>query len=143
MQNNTPSLDQLKRATAIAERIQALEGELAAIFNKGSSAQSSSPSAAAPSSRGPGKGKATGKRTMSPEARERIAAAQRARWAKTKGGTSSSAQAPKAAASASSGGAAPKKKTGLTPEGRAKLAASMKARWAARKKGAPAPTAKK
>ena len=67
-----------------------------------------------------------GKRPMSAEGRERIAAAQRARWAKSKGGASP--VAPKGS----------KKRSGLTPEGRARLAASMKARWAARKKGTPA-----
>jgi hypothetical protein len=69
----------------------------------------------------------TGQRTMSPEAREKIAAAQRARWAKSKS-IASPAKAVKA----------PKKAGGISPEGRAKLAAAMKARWAARKKGAPA-----
>lgn len=74
---------------------------------------------------------------MSSEARERIAAAQRARWAKTNG----AAKAP--AAKGSKPARKGKKKSGLTPEGRAKLAAAMKARWAARKKGADAPNAAK
>jgi hypothetical protein len=70
---------------------------------------------------------------MPPEAREKIAAAQRARWAKSKGG----AKAEKAA-SPKAGKRGRKKRSGLTAEGRARLAAAMKARWAARKKGAPA-----
>jgi hypothetical protein len=63
----------------------------------------------------------TGKRTMSPEARERIAAAQRARRAKSKG--TSTAPAAKAV----------KKKGGLSPEGRAKIVTALKARWAAKR----------
>jgi hypothetical protein len=81
----------------------------------------------------------SGKRIMSPEARERIGAAQRARWAKSRGEKaikSSRADEPAPPAKASK---TPKKKSGLTDQGRAKLAASMKARWAARKKGASAP----
>ena len=68
---------------------------------------------------------------MSPEARERIAAAQRARWAKSRG-----AAVAKPAASVSA--AAPKAKTGkrppLSPEAREKIAAAARRRWAAVKK---------
>ncbi len=61
------------------------------------------------------------RRTMSASARAKIAAAQRARWAKQKEK------------------AAPKKATGRKPMSaamRKKLSAMMKARWAARKKTA-------
>lgn len=74
---------------------------------------------------------------MSAEARERIAAAQRARWAKSKGTVKEKGKA------APAGKPGRKKRAGLTAEGRARLAAAMKARWAARKKGAPAPNASK
>src|SRR5438045_2894077 len=75
----SPSVQQLQRAIKIAEDIDRLEGELAALLGRGSSVQETrSPSTVAARSR---RGK---RRTMSPEAREKIAAAQRARWARTK-----------------------------------------------------------
>ena len=81
-------------------------------------------------------GRPAGKRIMSDEARAKIAAAQKARWAKTKGATGrvtkpSSKVKPAPIA---------KKKGGISAEGRAKLAA-MKARWEAKKKGVAAPNA--
>ena len=124
MPSNTPSIDQLKRALAVSEQIEKLQGELAAILGGSQPSTPSQPAASKPAK--------AGRRTMSVEAREKIAAAARARWAKVKGTAPAAAAKPAAPA---------KKKGGLTPEGRAKLAASMKARWAARRKGAPAPTA--
>ena len=120
MSNHTPSLDQLKRAIAITEQIDALQSQLAAVL--GGSAPAAVSAAAPAKTR-------KGKRTVSPEARAKMAVAQRARWALRKGGAAPAAKPEK-------------KKRGITPEGRAKLAAAMKARWDARKKGAPAPTAK-
>ena len=120
MSNHTPSLDQLKRAIAITEQIDALQSQLAAVL--GGSSSAAVPAAAPAKTR-------KGKRTVSPEARAKMAVAQRARWALRKGGAAPAAKPEK-------------KKRGITPEGRAKLAAAMKARWDARKKGAPAPTAK-
>jgi hypothetical protein len=79
-ESSSPSVDQLKRAIAIAEQIQRLESELASLLggeSRGSSAAASSPAVTRSK---PGRKK----RTMSPEARARIAEAQRARWAKTK-----------------------------------------------------------
>ena len=64
-----------------------------------------------------------GKRTMSPEARARIAAAQRARWAKQKG---LNAQSPKAASNG-------KPKRRLSAAGRKAIAAAAQRRWAAAK----------
>jgi hypothetical protein len=66
------------------------------------------------------------RRTMSASARAKIAAAQRARWAKQKGG-----------AAPVRGSVAQKKASGRKPMSaamRKKLSAMMKARWAARKK---------
>ena len=85
----TPSLDQLKRALEISQRIQELEVELAAVFSGGSTPAAVAP-AAAPVSASPASAKAAkkqpkqrgGKRFVSPEARAKMAAAQRARWAK-------------------------------------------------------------
>lgn len=129
--STTPSITALKRAIDIAEQIEKLQSQLTALVGGNSPVVSARPAATgapAPARRG--------KRTMSPEAREKIAAAQRARWAKSKGAAKAPTPAPAAAKPA-------KKKGGLTPAGRAKLAAAMKARWAARKKGAPAPNAGK
>jgi hypothetical protein len=66
------------------------------------------------------------RRTMSASARAKIAAAQRARWAKQK-----SASAPKKAAPAQKKAAGRKP---MSPAMRKKLSAMMKARWAARKR---------
>ena len=60
-------------------------------------------------------------RYFSPATRAKLAAAARARWARTRG----------------TGGAAPAARKGqLTPAGRRKLSQLMKARWAARRKAA-------
>jgi hypothetical protein len=75
------------------------------------------------STRGSGRG---GKRTISAEARERIAAAQRARWAKQNGGKS---QAPKSA----SHGSAEKPKRKMSAAGRKAIADAARKRWAAAK----------
>ncbi len=118
-----PTLAQLKEAVAIAEQIEKLQAELGSIIgNAKSPSVVSIPKASSPVAAPAPK---TGKRTMSPEARERIAAAQRARWAKSKGAVS--APVAKAAKPA-------KKKGGLTPEGRARIVAALKARHAAAKK---------
>jgi hypothetical protein len=69
------SVAQLKKATTIKERIEALEGELSDILGDSGSA------IAVPATGG---GEIRKRRKMSPEAREKIAAAQRARWAKVK-----------------------------------------------------------
>jgi hypothetical protein len=61
-----------------------------------------------------------GKRRMTAQARAKIAAAMRARWAKRKGG-------PTAAK-------AVKRKGGITAAGRKRLSQLMKARWAARRR---------
>lgn len=71
----------------------------------------------------------SGKRVLSPEARARIAAAQRKRWAATRKG------APAAAKAAPAKAPAPKKRT-LSPEARARIAAAQRKRWAAARKGA-------
>jgi hypothetical protein len=62
-----------------------------------------------------------GKRTVSAAARAKMAAAQRARWAKVKGPAASSTT--------------PKKKYTLSPQARANIAAGARARWAKIKAG--------
>ena len=124
--SNTPSIDQLKRAVAISEQIQKLETELATIFGK--SAKVSAPAAMAAVAAKPGR---KARRGLSAEGRARIAAAQKARWAKRKG-SAASASAPKAASPARKG----KGKRNLSPEARARIVAAVKRRWAkARKAG--------
>jgi hypothetical protein len=69
----------------------------------------------------------TGRRTMSAEARAKIAAAQRRRWAKQKrqaGTTSGNVKV------------MPKSRRGMSAAGRRKISEMMKARWAARKRAA-------
>jgi hypothetical protein len=85
-----------------------------------------------------------GRRALSDAARERIAAAQRARWAKARkekpdappDGESTPPASPEASpdtetpASAGPDGKPPKKKRTLSPEARARIVAAQKARWA-------------
>jgi len=61
-------------------------------------------------------GRSGGSRTLSADARERIAAAQRARWARVKGNTTSKSTTPK--------------KRTLSSAARKKIAAAQRARWA-------------
>lgn len=76
-----PSVDQLKQAIKLSEQIQKLEAELAAILGNSGAVKTvrayvrKDKSAAASTRK---------KRVISPEGKERIAAAQRARWAKQK-----------------------------------------------------------
>ena len=87
------SADQLRRAAAIKEQIDALENELGRIL-------------------GGAAGSGSGKRVMSASARARIAAAQKARWAKVKGNA----------------GGKPRRR--MSAKARAKIAAAARARWA-------------
>jgi hypothetical protein len=91
------SAQQLRRAAAIKEQIDALENELGKILGGGGATPA-----------------ANGKRTMSASARARIAAAQKARWAKVKG-----KQAAK-----------PAGRRRMSAAAKAKIAAAAKARWA-------------
>ncbi len=132
-------IDKLEEALNLKKQIHALQEKLSSMFGSDDD-EVSEPKrrpgfAPAPTKAKPAK---AGRRTMSPEARERIAAAQRARWAKSKGTSNSSA------ASASSIKPAKKGKRTMSPETKAKMAAAMKARWAAAKrKGLPGPNARK
>ena len=104
------TINQLKRAAAIKEQIEALNKELRSIL--GASAKSG----AAPKK----------KRTMSASVKRKIAAAQKARWANLRR-AKSAARSAKPAAKA-------KKKT-VSPATKAKLSAKLKAYWAAKKAG--------
>jgi hypothetical protein len=87
------TIAQLERAIAVKERIETLEQELASVL-----------------------GAAPKKRTMSASARARIAAAQRARWAKVHGKT------------AGQSSAKPRRK--MSAAARKRLSRLVKARWA-------------
>jgi hypothetical protein len=104
------SAEQLRRAATIKDQIEKLQKELGSILGWNGSAN----------------GKAsTGKRGPSPEAIERIRAAQKARWAKIKG---TEGGAGKAASKPAARG-----KRAMSPAAKAKLAARMKEIWAKRK----------
>lgn len=96
---NGVSAEQLRRAAAIKDQIEALENELQGILGGATEATHA----------------VSGRRTMSASARARIAAAQRARWAKQKG----------TAPAASS----PRTRRKMSPAARAKIAAAARARW--------------
>ena len=104
------TINQHKRAAAIKEQIEDLSKELRGIF-----AGSGKSGAAAKK-----------KRTMSASVKRKIAAAQRARWAKVQGNKPATPSV-KAVAKA-------KKKT-MSPAVKAKLSAKLKAYWAAKKAG--------
>jgi hypothetical protein len=103
------SVNQLKRAAVIKERIERLNKELSAIIGPASSRTAQRKN-----------------RGMSASVRKKIAAAQRARWAslrRAKTATRSLKPAAKA-----------KKKT-MSPAARRKLSAKLKAYWAQKKAG--------
>ena len=103
------TVNQLKRAAAIKERIEALNKELRSIL--GASAKSG----AAPKK----------KRTMSASVKRKIATAQKTRWANLR-------RAKPATRSAKPAAKAKKKVSSAT---KAKLSAKLKAFWAAKKAG--------
>jgi hypothetical protein len=124
--STTPSIDQLKRAITVSEQIQKLESELASIL--GTSARVSAPAKVASVAADK---PARTRKGLSAAGRARIAAAQKARWAKAKGDAAPAAAAPKAAAKSKSKG---KVKRVLSPEARARIVAAVKRRWAKARK---------
>ena len=104
------TINQLKRAAAIKEHIEALNKELGSIL--GASARSGAASKK--------------KRTMSASVKRKIAAAQKTRWANLR-------RAKPATLPVKPAGTA-KKKT-MSPAARAKLSAKLKAYWAAKRAG--------
>ena len=104
------TVNQLKRAAAIKEQIEALNKELRGMLGV------SGKSGAAPKK----------KRTMSAAAKRNIAAAQRARWTNLRRANPATPSANPAAKA--------KKKT-MSPAAKAKLSAKLKAYWAAKKAG--------
>ena len=120
----TLSTEQLKRAIEIKEKIDALQAELNHIEG-GESAPTPSTTPSTPDRK-------KGKRYVSPEARQKMAVAQRARWAAKRKGNGAPEQV--------EAGAKPKAKGKrvMTEEWRAKIAAAQKNRWA-KQRGETAP----
>ena len=104
------TINQLKRAAAIKEQIDALNKALRDILG------ASATSRAAPEK----------KRTMSAAVKKKIAAAQKARWAKLKGSKPATLTVKPAARA---------NKTSVSSATRAKLSAKLKAYWAAKRAG--------
>ena len=116
------SVPELRKVLQIKEEIASLEGQLKAVLGASAPAAKLSVSVAKPVA-----GKRGGRRKLSPEARERIAAAQRARWAASRDGKAASkpAKAEKAVAGKRGG------RRKMSPEARERIAAAQRARWAA------------
>jgi hypothetical protein len=111
------SVKQLEEATSIRRQIDNLQQRLSSIL-RGTTPRT----AVAPAARTTRPAQ-TG-RYFSPATRAKLAAAARARWARLRGGATTTTAA-----------ATPARKKGqLTPAGRRKLSQLMKARWAARRK---------
>lgn len=100
----------IEKALALRKQIEALQATVNKILGGG----------AAPSAAPAGKDGRKGKRSAA--TRAKMAAAQKARWAKN-GASSTPASAEPAA----------KKKRTMSPEARAKIAAAQRARWAKQK----------
>lgn len=94
--STSPSVAQIQHALQIAEEIQQLQNELSELLSKTESAtkvqagnftafsaraRSTKPAATAKPQLPPSRGKSGVRRQLSPEAREKIAEAQRRRWA--------------------------------------------------------------
>jgi hypothetical protein len=102
------SVQQLRKAAGLKEKIETLEKELGRLLG----------STTAPASGATPKKK---KYTMSAAARARISAAAKARWAKARGKATAAQPGPK------------KAKRKMSAAAKAKLSAKLKAVWAARK----------
>lgn len=107
--------DQLRRAVAIKEQIEALQSELNSLTGEAAPRRGRPPGTSRVG-RPPG----SGRRTMSAAARAAIAAAQRARWAKQK----NEARAGKSSANGRKG------KRKMSAAAKARISAAAKARWA-------------
>lgn len=105
-------IDRLEEALSIRKQIATLQDKLGSLFGGDAPA----------STGGSRKG---GRRRMSPAARSRIAAAQRARWAKQKGTTATGS-----GSALSAGRAKRRGKRTMSPEARERIAAAQRARWA-------------
>ena len=113
------SIATIEKALVIRKQIEVLQESLVKIIGgTGLAASFAEPAPAAAGAKS-----AKGRRTMSVAGRARVAAAQRARWAKTRAASASAASAAKA----------PRKKRTMSLEARARIAAAQRARWAKQK----------
>jgi len=108
------SVQQLRQAASIKEKISALENQLSKLLGSTATTLAKAPKK---------------KKGMSAAGRARVAAAQKARWAKIKSGK----PVVKAAKPVVKTAKPAKKKGGMSAAGRARIAAAAKARWAAAK----------
>lgn len=106
------SVQQLRQALSIKERIESLQAELSTITVN-------EPGVLAPSAKG-GETASARRRKMSAAGKARIAAGQRARWAKVRAEKGKSEKVEHA----------PKKRRKMSAAAKAKIAAAAKARWA-------------
>ena len=120
MNLHTLSLEQLKQVISIKEEIASLEQKLAKMAG-GKALPAKSPE-------GPVK---KARKGISSAGRARIAAAQKARWAKVKGTVPPPVAKP---AIVKASKPTKKAKRKLSPEGRAKIVTALKKRWAEKKK---------
>ena len=120
------SIATIEKALVIRKQIEALQGSLIEILGgKVLAASFEAPvTRVAPVTKG--------RRTMSAAGRARVAAAQRARWAKTRA-ASAPAQFATKATGTTKAAKAPRKKRTMSPEARARIAAAQRARWAKQK----------
>jgi len=102
------TVNQLIRAAAVKEKIEALNSELRSILDGSRNSGTAS----------------SKKPTMSASVRKKIAATQKARWAKLRRAEPTTRSAKPAATA---------KKKSMSPAARAKLSAKLKAYWAAKK----------
>ena len=116
-------LQRLKRAGELIQALEQIETELYAIFGFETGTGNGTVSKSQPAAEKPKK------RGMSAAGRARIAAAQRARWAKQKGSAEDKSVKSKAKKEVK------KAKRVLSPEARAKIAAAQKKRWAKHRAG--------
>ena len=111
-------LEKLEEALHIKRQIHALEQKLSSLFGGED----------APAAEAVTKGKVGrprgGRRKFSAESRAKMAAAQKARWAKANGSTSPATVKPKK-----------KGRRTMSPEARERIAAAQRARWAKAKRG--------
>jgi hypothetical protein len=116
----------IEKALEIRKQIETLQESLNEIYGGATNHVSASPAKAATTAK-PDKAADGRKGKRSAAARAKMAAAQKARWARMRGGSTA---APEAAESPAKTG---RKRKVMSPEARAKIAAAQRARWARQK----------
>jgi len=114
----------IEKALDLRKKIEALQETLSAVYSGSVARVGAKAAKVAKAVKAAGKTVDRRKGKRSPAARAKMAAAQKARWAKKKGASVAPA-APVAKT--------PRKKRTMSPEARAKIAAAQRARWAKQK----------